>query len=206
MVGKNQREQEERSRVFTDILNSNVNISQLSSILDYGGDYGQHIPEFFSLIDKYVYDVSGVQPLPGINFIDAIALNTTQFDFVMCCHVLEHVCDPLELVEEMKKLLTPKGYLYVELPYDTPFEKKSVSNLQFLFNKYFSIRTLIRQFIKNKKGKYSHPMHEHINYFTPMSIKYALEAHGLTVVHESVNIIDCEWCKSQTINILAQLQ
>jgi len=86
--------------------------SNIKSVLDYGGDNGDYIPESLSSIDRYVFDLSGIDPLPGIKKYD---FNKNQtFDFVMNCQVLEHVPDINQLIKKLKNLT--KNYIYVEVP------------------------------------------------------------------------------------------
>ncbi len=42
--------------------------------------------------------------------------NRNKFDFVLLSHVLEHVPDPEEVLEDIKRLLKPKGKLIVAVP------------------------------------------------------------------------------------------
>ena len=36
----------------------------------------------------------------------------------MCCHVLEHLSRPMEVVEQILDVMPPKAYLYLEVPYE----------------------------------------------------------------------------------------
>jgi len=38
------------------------------------------------------------------------------YDFVLSCHSLEHVANPLKAIEEWKRVLKPNGYLVIVLP------------------------------------------------------------------------------------------
>jgi 2-polyprenyl-3-methyl-5-hydroxy-6-metoxy-1,4-benzoquinol methylase len=44
--------------------------------------------------------------------------NRKQYDFVVCNNVLEHVIDPLELLQLLKKVLKPQGILRITVPND----------------------------------------------------------------------------------------
>jgi hypothetical protein len=84
-------------------------VSNLQSILDYGGDDGAYIPD---VPVKFVYDVSGVEPVPGVN--KYLLDNHDCFDLVMNCQVLEHVSDVNKLIIDLKA--RTKEYLYIEVP------------------------------------------------------------------------------------------
>lgn len=87
----------------------NRHVSNLQSILDYGGDDGSYIP---NVPIKFVYDLSGVEPAPGVF---KYSLDCQEdFDLVMNCQVLEHVSDINKLISDLK-ILTKK-YLYIEVP------------------------------------------------------------------------------------------
>lgn len=43
----------------------------------------------------------------------------------MCCQVLEHVANPMEIVENMKNVLKSKGILYIEVPNENFFRAYS---------------------------------------------------------------------------------
>lgn len=43
------------------------------------------------------------------------------FDLVMCCQVLEHVSNPIEILENMVGVLREEGYLYIEVPNSNAF-------------------------------------------------------------------------------------
>jgi len=84
-------------------------ISDLYSVLDYGGDNGAYIPD---VPVKFVYDVSGVEPMAGVL---KYSLDCNErFDLVMNCQVLEHVSDINKLVVALKE--KTKKYLYIEVP------------------------------------------------------------------------------------------
>lgn len=47
-----------------------------------------------------------------------------KFDLVIINHTLEHLEDPLKVLEKAKAILTPKGYLMIDLPnFDSPLAK-----------------------------------------------------------------------------------
>lgn len=113
-------------------------VSQIYTILDYGGDEGQFIPRQFKLAKKYVFDISGANAYEGVEKIgDFSELAGRKFDFVMCCHLLEHVSDPLQIISNIVDCVADNGYLYIEVPFETKFLRYS-----------------------------NYPFSEHINFFT----------------------------------------
>ena len=203
LIGNSLSEKETRNKNLENIINKNIEIENINNVLDFGGDKGQHIPNIFSKKEKYVYDISGVEPIAGVNFTD-LKDKSKKFDFVMCCHLLEHVCSPQQIIEQIKSLMSNESYLYIELPFDSPFYANKFEIFQFLFNKYFTFPTLLKHFIKTKSEKCFKPMHEHINFFTPQSITKLLEDFGFEILYNDIFIINSEWCKTKTISTLAK--
>lgn len=88
-------------------------------ILDYGGGNGKLLLPFLAEGHEcYLVDYSEHQ-LPGIikigNDLDDIA-DITDFDLILCSHVLEHVADVSRLVTALREKLNVNGLFYVEVP------------------------------------------------------------------------------------------
>ena len=206
LIGKNKTELKNRHGNLISILKKNLDVSNISSVLDFGGDKGQFIPELSKSTKKYVYDISEIEPLDGVISLGSLdECRTHQYNLILCAHVLEHVSNPIEIVKQLKSLMNKGQYLYVELPFDSPFYKNKFSDLQFVFNRYFSWITLFKHFLQARKNANLHMMHEHINYFTPKSLKNILENEGFKMLHNETKTIDSKWCKSQIISTLCVL-
>ena len=92
----------------------------IGSVLDYGGDRGQFIPAGLAA-GKWVYEISGVQPIEGVlGVTDRSELQCKSFDFLMACHIFEHVMDPMGFLVELSQLLAPRGTIYIEVPLELP--------------------------------------------------------------------------------------
>jgi len=76
--------------------------------------------------------------------------------------VLEHVPDPIGMIEDMKKLLKPGGILAIFSPNDYNPMQKVLRNLD--FPPYWVVP------------------HHHVNYFNNASMKGVLEKQGLEVI------------------------
>ena len=48
-------------------------------------------------------------------------------------------------------------------------------------------------------------MHEHINYFTPKSLRILLKKQGFDIVAEEIVWVDSKWRKQKVMCILAKL-
>ncbi len=133
-------------------------ISGVETVLDYGGDKGEFIPEQFSGAKKYVFEISGVKPCDGVkNIRHLVDLLNRQFDFVMCCHLLEHVANPIEIGMNLERCTAQCGYIYVEVPYETKFLRYS-----------------------------DYAFHEHINFFTEEALEAFGKRLRLCVVKKDI--------------------
>lgn len=126
-----------------------IALSSIATVLDYGGDRGQYIPD--EIQTKYVLEVENRTPVTGVSVIGSVSgiRRIDTVDLVMCCHTLEHVSYPMDLVRDMKRYLKPGGLIYLEVP-------DEIENL-------------------NKPG---FKFHEHINLFTPETLVKILEMEG----------------------------
>lgn len=58
-----------------------------------------------------------------------------RFDGIVCSHVIEHVDQPLELLSQLCRHLTPDGWIYVEVPMEIwkkpPLQEEPVTHVNF---------------------------------------------------------------------------
>lgn len=64
----------------------------------------------------------------------------TQFDFIRIAHVLEHISNPIQFLQKIKKILAPNGIVELTLPNTKSFDAKA-------FGKYRSNRDIPRHLI-----------------------------------------------------------
>ena len=193
-----------RQRFTNKFLSKHIDATLIKSVLDYGGNTGIHIPQIFKNAKKYVFDISCVKTIDGVQgFNNLDDVKKQKYDFVISTEVLEHLSDPNQILKQLKELIAENGYLFIEVPFDSPFYKHKTSKLQFLFNKYFSFKVILDRFLQERK--YPFIMHEHINYFTENSLKEMLEKIGLTVLDISTHITKCAQYNREGISILAKI-
>ncbi|MFZ4413446.1 MAG: class I SAM-dependent methyltransferase [Bacteroidales bacterium] len=150
-------------------------ISQsLTTVLDYGGDKGQLIEGIFNHAKKFVYEISNVELLPGIE--KATYPSSMTFDFIICSNVLEHVSYPTDILDKITRMAHDNTVIYLEVPYEQPYSadtlvKRIIQQTVLLF-----LRP--RQFfITFGRGMFTH-MHEHLNYFSEKSLQLLLKEAG----------------------------
>lgn len=147
------------------------------SILDYGGDRGQFIPE--QVANKYVFDYATVEPVNNVIKLDK--LGSRQFDCVLALNVLEHVSDPVAEMQRISNLLLPGGILIVSVPDEYPFILTGYSSFA-RFVRLFALHSRIAaiavdMFSKVMKFKLNMfpplslaSQNEHLNFYTPKSL------------------------------------
>lgn len=183
-----------RKRLTAAFINDYSRGPAAASVLDWGGDRGQFIPDGFG--DKYVFDISGVQPLDGVVGIKKEnELDCLRFDLVMLAHVLEHLPDPRFALVKMHQRLTSEGLLFVEVPYEryeVRFSKRTRGFMAYLKLVAAQPRRVLAALDFLSSGfrvlfGFVPPLgfmklHEHINFFNETSLSELLEASGYRVL------------------------
>jgi hypothetical protein len=184
LIGKNPTEIRNRQRFMQAVLAAGD--IKPASILDWGGDRGDFVPETMRDAKVYIYDVSNMPTLPGMQ---AIARDDqyAPYDLVMCTHVMEHVSEPMQTMHRLASLTAPGGHVYVEVPMDMGF------------NEYCA--AIFSKTSRNGLPKYQH---EHINYYSRTPIVRMVDLAGLTLVSYRLRLIDFGWTRFATIGFLAR--
>jgi SAM-dependent methyltransferase len=135
------------------ITSQDIWLKDIKSVLDYGGDLGQYIPDELNHARRHVVEIEERELVDGVTAVTSPD-NCEPVDLVLCCHTLEHVSWPSDLVADMKRYLRPGGLLYIEVPNEEEHVLKAVAEN----------RTL--------------DMHEHINIFWTESLRALVIRHG----------------------------
>ena len=118
-----------------------------------GIDQSRAAAEIGSHCYKIKIDVMNVFDLPG-----------DSFDFILLCHVLEHIVDISDFMALAHKLLSNSGIIYIEVPDALQFER------------YIDPRHLDSTIYVPDICTHFTP--EHINYFTPGSLRNLMTRFG----------------------------
>ena len=151
-----------RRRELEAFLGEDFEYDKIEYLLDYGGDEGQFIPMKFEKAEKFVYEISGNNTRPGIRILNEFEdIAKYRWDFIMCCHVLEHVADPMAILDYLFSIIG-KGFFYLELPYENFME--SYSNAE---------------------------INEHINFFTLDSLRQIANRYHLKIkkIEQTSNVL-----------------
>jgi hypothetical protein len=183
-----------RRQLFKSIIDKYAHDAKIDAVLDYGGDRGQMIVDGPGK-DLNVLEISGVRAEPGVKVIaNEEALNGRQFDLVLLCGVLEHMSLPLAETTKIMDYIRPNGFLYVEVP-DEQFALSEIPSQEW-YLAYLNILShhplllkLIDFWSSAVRVKFRHipvlgfaKLHEHLNYFSPMSLTKILNRAGLKVL------------------------
>jgi len=165
-------------------------------------DIGCSIPLGLSILQKEGWKVLGLDPsdkciavakqqlnvevLKGFFSIDLLMKNSP-YDLIILSHVLEHLVNPSQILNEISNLLSENGLLYVEVP-----DHMNISGVK----SYFDF--------------------EHINYFTSVSLTNLIQQNGFEVdslrtyqnskeIHPNYPVISCTVRKQKTENVFQMI-
>lgn len=194
-LGEDHQVLEGRRKGLTAFLGAHTDLTALNTVLDYGGDKGQLLPEGLGK-QRYVYDISGLEPVSGVKRIsDVKVLGEMKFELVILSHILEHCSDPGQMLREVQPLgKDSDSLLYVEVPYER-YDLRWTGNgslyggyLRWLMKVPFLARAMdFYSTAFRVKANFIPPLgfaklHEHINFFEANSLRQLLERGGFEVI------------------------
>lgn len=194
-IGSHAKELANRKGNTAEIIRRHAQAEDVRSILDFGGDRGQFIPEDLAPNGKVVFDISGCESLPGITTVPTLEhLQGRKFDLIMCSHVLEHVSKPLDVLETLRTFGHRDTLYYFEVPLESPFDvadapwslRTTAWNL--LFRIPFALR-LVQDVLR--RGRFY--MHEHVNLFSINSLQQMLSNNSFIVLEARGCMLDIGW-------------
>ena len=157
---------------FFDILKSlPLNIKDIGSVIDVRSARGSFIlkaPDYFVSASTFVGIEEDLYLHPPKNCYDTSAVTISDnsvynlrredsvFDFVYSCHTLEHYRKPNRYIQSIQNLLSPKGYLFIDVPALEDFIDHD----------------LLDDFFYDK----------HLLYFTKLTLFRLLQSNGFTIV------------------------
>jgi SAM-dependent methyltransferase len=129
------------------------------AVLDWGGDSGKNTPLRQRASRHDVYDISNIAVVAGARAVGREQVMADHYDLIVCSNVLEHVPYPSDLLLDIQQAMRPESLLYIEVPYEEV------------------ARIHGREALSHKKH-----WHEHVNFFSPESLKTLLANSGLKTV------------------------
>jgi 2-polyprenyl-3-methyl-5-hydroxy-6-metoxy-1,4-benzoquinol methylase len=96
--------------------------------------------------------------------IEGLAARSNKFDLVVCNNVLEHVIDPVHLLQQLRQLLLPSGVARIVVPNDGSWLQHEIVDRKLAESDYWVCPP------------------DHLNYFNVQSFVAILENAGLKVI------------------------
>lgn len=180
-VGYDPVEVRTRTTALSAFLRKALPTADPITILDYGGSDGRFIPDIPG--SKFVYEVSNVDPVPGVTRIKSES-DLGTYSLVLLAHVTEHLTHPLDLVRKLNAYVEPGGHLYIETP-------QEISDQQ-------------RNELRNGVARFDIGIHEHINTYCLPAVAALLEAAGFTIVAIESAFVDLGWARSMHLRALGR--
>jgi len=188
-IGGDTHEIASRKQNLTAVLGDHA--KSITTVLDYGGDRGQMIPDTLGR-ERFVYEISDAPTVDGVQRITQV--DGRKFDFVMLAHVLEHCSEPKDMLNTLKPLLHERSLLYLEVPFERP--TMGLAGAGSLQRNYLDMLLGMGPLLKivdfystvaRVKFNTIPPLglqkcSEHLNFFTPASLKALLERNGLELI------------------------
>ena len=174
---------------------ASVAIDSVASVLDFGGDLGQFIPDEIRG-KRYLLDPSNVpvENESGIVRVSSLDQVPIELDLIMNCHTLEHLSDFKNVIDVIYGRIKPGRYFYLEVPLDG-FKVKTFHRSK-IYNSYLKLiqaqRSVLilanfltgvfRQLFRRIPLIGVIQQSEHINYFGQKSLEILLEGSGFEVL------------------------
>ena len=159
--------------------------------LDWGGNEGRTFTRKMGSRARYVYDISNIPTIKGVKALSSFdEVKKHKYDFIMCNMMFEHLSDPVGMLKQFKEAGDKDTLYYIEVPSENPFMVNKFSikrNIKLLVNRKYSNIRLAKYYLKRRKDPFM-PMAEHINFFTPKSIKIMVENAGFEVLDVQENV------------------
>jgi hypothetical protein len=170
-----------RRSAVSAVLTTNLADGVIKNILDFGGARGELIENLIPGARGFVYDISQIEPLPGI---ESVALGARRdFDLVICSNVFEHVASPRLLLEEVLSFCSPGSYVFIEVPEETPLDGKCILKRLAQAGWLVAARPEVAMEVLPMGTTYV--MHEHLNFYSPTALRrLLLTKPGMRIVAE----------------------
>jgi hypothetical protein len=167
-----------RRSMLSPILREHIGDRKISRVLDYGGDRGDLVVGLLEEAQPFVYDISGVKAASGVISTNDPA--ECKADLIINSNVLEHVGFPRQIVAGILNASPDGGLVYLEVPCEFPFGLSRIARRTAQVAIVMITRPSIARHILHPASLYM--MHEHINYFSELSLTALMRACGGAVI------------------------
>jgi SAM-dependent methyltransferase len=154
---------------------------QIRTILDFGGNRGELIEDLLPNTERYVFDISNLETLPGIGHLRAKEdCKGRQWDLVICSNVLEHVGDPQRTMEEISEIGNKGTLIFVEVPQESPAGLKNIAKRLTQLAILLATRPSIG--FRLFRPSLIYLMHEHVNFFCQEALRHLVDSMHWEIV------------------------
>lgn len=217
-IGRDPEEIAMRSAAVERLVLPHSRNRQIATVLDFGGDRGQVIPQSLGT-EKYVFELSDAVAVPGVTRIGSEQdLEGMKFDFIMTLGVLEHCSEPADVLLKLRSCLKPDALLCVGVPNERYGIGLAGSGR--LYRAYLNALlrlppalTAVDFYSAVARIRFNHippfgfvKCHEHLNFFHTRSLRALLERTGFEVVDSAVEYVAKYPARLQTLHMLARLR
>jgi len=129
------------------------------TILDWGGDTGINTPFRSRCKSHSVFDITARKMVKGAALIKKEDIAGQNYNLFVCSNVLEHVPYPSQSLAEIVEHMGPESVLYIEVPFENIVKKHGHDAL--IYKKHW---------------------HEHINFFSKLSLMRLVNKVGLQLL------------------------
>jgi len=168
---------EVRRQALCEILDEHIEKGRVKRVLDYGGDRGDLVAGLVEGAEAFVYDISGIPAVKGVNATGDPA--GCKADLIVNSNVLEHVGFPREVVRQMILAAPPGGLIFVEVPCESPLERARMIRRVVQIGVTAIMRPALAVAVARPASLYM--MHEHVNFFTEQVLTTLMRGCGCTV-------------------------
>ncbi len=163
------------------------------NLLDVGAGIGQflhHAKPFFADLQgtevsgsalRVAREQYGLELHPGQ--VEELPLTLESFDNITLFHVLEHVPDPVKLVQRCNTLLRPGGVLTIAVPNDVLAWTSALKKL----GKRLGLRPFQKFSPVLGISRAGSSREIHLSHFTPSVLRRLLEENGFSILEESLD-------------------
>ena len=148
---------------------------KIRTVLDFGGDRGALVHGLIDGAEPFVYDISGVEPEPGV----ARASGPHEYDLIINSNVLEHVAYPRTLLEQIRGIASPHTKIFIEVPFESPLDANLIVRRLAQTGILMALRPSIGLTLARPRGLCL--MHEHVNFYNSKSLEALMKSGGWTV-------------------------
>jgi hypothetical protein len=172
-----------RKSLLASLFRERLNLDgrTFDSVLDFGGDRGDLIAKLFPGSRRFVYEISGVRPITGVETLRTLEeCRRYPIDLIITSNVLEHVGSPREVISQIASIAGPQTLVFNEVPLESPTDWRS--RLKRLVQAgILSIARPALAWQVTGPGVFN-LMHEHVNYFSQRSLDRLMQVSGFDVV------------------------